>query len=182
MRLAALRGWLERARRSYDPLGTHGDAAAFGDADMPAGAAHDGAADGPASSQGAVSLPSAWSPTRIDIAESLWGEGCVWPGGADEILRMALPFGLSDATSLLLVGGGSGAALQLAGHLGVWVTACEADPGLAAAAGRRVQRAGVALAKRAMVQAWQPAAPVFRALRRFWRPWQRRSVRAARSR
>ena len=52
--------------------------------------------------------------------------------------------------------------MRLAGELGVWVCACESDPVLAAAAARRVQRAGVAMVKRATVQAWNPAAPAFR--------------------
>jgi hypothetical protein len=111
----------------------------------------------------AAAPESAWTPQRIEIAESLWGEGCLWPGGTDEVLRAAVPFGLSAASSLLLLGAGSaGPTLRLAGELGVWVSAYEADPVLAVVAARRVQRAGVALAKRATVQPWTPAAPEFR--------------------
>jgi len=93
----------------------------------------------------------------------LWGEGCLWPGGSDEVMRVAVPFGLSAASSLLYLGAGTvGPTLRLAGELGVWVCACESDPTLAAIAAKRVQRAGVALAKRATVQSFDPAKPAFR--------------------
>lgn len=106
---------------------------------------------------------SAWTPLRLEIAEALWGDGCHLPGGTAEVLRLAAPLGLSAASSLLFLGAGSGGpTLRLAGDLGVWVCACESDPVLAAAAAKRVQRAGVALVKRATVQAWNPAAPAFR--------------------
>jgi hypothetical protein len=146
MRLTAVRAWLGHARR---------------DQARSAG----GVADAPVQPAPVAAAPAAeplWSPARIEIAESLWDDGCLWPGGADEILRLALPLGLSAASSLLLLGGGSAAALRLAGDLGVWVTICESDKVLATAAARRVQRAGVALAKRAAVQPWTPSAPAFR--------------------
>jgi len=95
-------------------------------------------------------------------AEALWGEGFIGPGGADEIKRLTAPFGLSAAHSLLLVGAtAGGAARTIAADLGVWVTAYESDPDLAEVAARRLQRAGVALAKRATVAVWHPNAPAF---------------------
>jgi len=104
-----------------------------------------------------------WSAPRIELLDQLWGEGCLWPGGTDEVLRVAVPFGLSAASSLLLLGAGSaGPTLRLAGELGVWVTACESDPVLVALAAKRVQRAGVALAKRATVHGFDPSLPAFR--------------------
>lgn len=162
MRLAAWRKWLVgggwRHAKSWDA--EQDDALDAGDLpdDTAPYVAH-----GSAEPAGADAAPvSPWSQTRIEVTESLWGEGCIWPGGADEVLRLAIPLGLSDASSLLLLGGGSGAALRLAGDLGVWVTICESDPLLSAVAGRRVQRAGVALAKRATVKPWNPEAPAFR--------------------
>ena len=111
----------------------------------------------------AAAPESAWTPQRIEVADRLWGEGCLWPGGTDEVVRVAVPFGLSAASSLLYLGAGTvGPTLRLAGELGVWVFACESDPLLAAIAGKRVMRAGVALAKRATVQSWDPAMPMFR--------------------
>jgi hypothetical protein len=153
MRLTALRRWL--GRHDF----THGSPGEPVHDEVPA-AGHPPTVAGAGDAQ--IAAAGGWPQPRIDIAESLWGEGCLWPGGADEILRVAIPLGLSDASSLLLVGGGSAAALRLAGDLGVWVTICESDPMLAAAAARRVQRAGVALAKRATVQSWTQAAPAFR--------------------
>jgi hypothetical protein len=106
---------------------------------------------------------SAWTLQRIEVADRLWGEGCLWPGGTDEVVRIAVPLGLSAASSLLYLGAGTvGPTLRLAGELGVWVFACESDPLLAAVAGKRVMRAGVALAKRATVQSWDPSTPMFR--------------------
>jgi hypothetical protein len=106
--------------------------------------------------------PRTWSPARLAQAEALWGEGFVGPGGAEEIRRLTAPFGLSAAHSLLIVGAGAGgSARAMAAELGVWVTACESDPDLAEVAARRLQRAGAALAKRASVARWDPAAPSF---------------------
>ena len=154
MRLLELRGWLGRMRRSEGRHPLLSTLALAGTADV---AAPDvAAADHPA-------FDSPWTQLRLEIAESLWGEGCLLPGGTDEVLRLAVPLGVSAKSSLLLLGaGGGGPTVRLAGELGVWVTAYEADPVLAAMAARRVQRAGLALAKRATVQAWDPAAPSFR--------------------
>ena len=96
-----------------------------------------------------------WTDSRLGAEEELWGEGYLMPGGGAEVLRLAAPLGLSAASVLLLVGAGAGgAACTLAGTRGVWVTAFESDPELAARAARRIQRAGVALAKRATAQRW----------------------------
>jgi hypothetical protein len=106
--------------------------------------------------------PPDWSALRLQVVETLWGQGFVLPGGAEEVLRLAAPLGLSAASSLLIVGVGSGGALlRLAGDLGVWVRGFEAEPFLAETASRRVQRAGAALAKRATVERWTRAAPDF---------------------
>jgi hypothetical protein len=105
---------------------------------------------------------SPWTPTRLDVADELWGEGAIAPGGAEEVMRLALPFGLTAQTSLLLLGGGGGAAMRLSGELGVWVQQFESDAALANAGAKRVQRCGIALAKRASVATWDPAAPAFR--------------------
>ena len=42
-----------------------------------------------------------WPSARIGVAEALWGEGFLFPGGAAEVLRLAKPFGLTAASSLL---------------------------------------------------------------------------------
>lgn len=99
---------------------------------------------------------------RLTQSDALWGDGFQWPGGEAEVMRLAAPLGLSAAHSLLFVGaGGGGPARAIASTLGVWVTGYEADPALVAIARRRVQRAGVPLAKRAKIEPWDPAAPAF---------------------
>src|ERR1700687_3551744 len=44
-----------------------------------------------------------WPSARISVAEALWGEGFLFPGGGAEMLRLATPLGLSAASRLLLV-------------------------------------------------------------------------------
>jgi cyclopropane fatty-acyl-phospholipid synthase-like methyltransferase len=156
MMLAGLRNWLGRGghapRQAAGPLA----AAAYALAGAPAAAASGMAAP-------AAHIPVLWSESRIAMAEELWGEGYLSPGGASELARLAAPLGLSAASSLLLLGAEMGGpAHTLAGELGVWVAAHEADPQLAARAALHIQRAGKALAKRASVAAWNPQAPVFR--------------------
>ncbi len=111
----------------------------------------------------AVAPPERWTPARIAIADELWGDGNVFPGGEEEVLRLAVPLGLSAASSLLLLGAaGGGPARAVAGGLGAWISGHEADPALAAVAAWRLPRAGKVVAKRAMVVPWDPQASVFR--------------------
>ena len=64
----------------------------------------------------------------IATVEALWGEGYIVPGGEAETLRLAKPMGLSAASSLILVGAGTGGpARSIASNLGVWVTGFEAN-------------------------------------------------------
>ncbi len=101
-----------------------------------------------------------WPSARISVAEALWGEGFMFPGGASETLRLAKPLGLSEASSLLLVGAGSGGAPRIiASEFGGWVTGYEANAHLAELANERNQRAG--LGRRAQVEMWDPLAPKF---------------------
>jgi hypothetical protein len=101
-----------------------------------------------------------WPSARIGIAEALWGEGFLSPGGAAETLRLAKPMGLSAASSLILLGAGSGGSTcSIATSLGVWVSGFEANARLAALANERSVCAG--LGKRAQVDTWDPRAPKF---------------------
>jgi SAM-dependent methyltransferase len=101
-----------------------------------------------------------WPSARIGVAEALWGEGFLLPGGAAEVLRLAAPLGLSAASSLLLIGAGTGGPPRcIAEQFGVWVTGYEANPRLAALANARSQGAG--LGRRAQVEPWDPLAPKF---------------------
>jgi SAM-dependent methyltransferase len=99
-----------------------------------------------------------WPSSRIAVAEALWGEGFLFPGGADEVLRLAKPLGLSAASSLLLIGSG-GAPRRVAAEFGVWVTGYEANARLLEVANERSRRAG--LGRRAQVEPWDPQAPKF---------------------
>jgi hypothetical protein len=162
MRLPDLRKWLSLARRPRAPA----EVAPVSD-----GGAHDEAQEDPHARElrerleavAAATPNPAWTAQRLEVTDLLWGKGCLWPGGSDEVLRVAVPFGLSNSSSLLLVGAGNaGPALRLASDLGVWVGGFEADPVLLEAAAARLQSAGAALAKRTSVQRWNPSAPAFR--------------------
>ena len=112
----------------------------------------------PPSAEAAVSRP--WCDERLSVSDALWGEGYQLPGGEMEVLRLAKPLGLSAASSLLLLGAGSGgAANSLVSHLGVWVNGFEADADLAAAATHRVGLSGPG--KRVRINRWDPSEPVF---------------------
>ena len=101
-----------------------------------------------------------WPSARISVAEALWGEGFLFPGGGAEVLRLAKPLGLSAASSLLLIGAGSGGPPRcIAEEFGVWVTGYEANARLVELANERSQRAG--LGRRAQVEPWDPLAPKF---------------------
>jgi cyclopropane fatty-acyl-phospholipid synthase-like methyltransferase len=101
-----------------------------------------------------------WPSARIGVAEALWGEGFLLPGGGAEVLRLAAPLGLSAASSLLWIGAGSGGPPhQIAAEFGVWVTGYEANTRLAVLANDRSRRAG--LGRRAQVEFWDPLAPKF---------------------
>ena len=101
-----------------------------------------------------------WPSARIGVAEALWGEGFLFPGGDAEVLRLVNPLGLSAASSLLLIGAGSGGPSRcIATEFGVWVTGYEANPRLLELANERTRRAG--LGRRAQVEPWDPLTPKF---------------------
>ena len=101
-----------------------------------------------------------WPSARISVAEALWGEGFLFPGGHEEAVRLAKPLGLSEASSLMFLGAGTGGAPRgITAELGVWVTGYESNPRLTALANERNLRAG--LGRRAQVEPWDPFAPKF---------------------
>ncbi len=105
--------------------------------------------------------PPKWNHDRLKITDALWGQGYQFPGGEIETLRLAKPLGLSKASSLLLIGAGSGgAACSLSIQFGAWVSAFEADPDLVATAIDRITRRN--LTKHAQTEAWDPEEPRFR--------------------
>ncbi len=101
-----------------------------------------------------------WPALRLEVADALWGDGFQFPGGEAETMRLVKPLGLSAATSLLVVGAGSGGPpCCIAADMGVWVTGYEADRELLNAATERSLRAG--LSRRAQIESWDPEAPSF---------------------
>jgi cyclopropane fatty-acyl-phospholipid synthase-like methyltransferase len=101
-----------------------------------------------------------WPAERQEVVDALWGEGFQFPGGEAETLRLVKPLGLSAATSLLLVGAGSGGPpCSIASDLGVWVTGYESDHELLNAATDRSLRSG--LSRRAQIASWDPESPSF---------------------
>jgi cyclopropane fatty-acyl-phospholipid synthase-like methyltransferase len=109
---------------------------------------------------GAPMPPTHWNRERIALADSLWGEGFIFPAGEQETLRLANPLQLTEASSLLLVGAGTGGpACCIAEQLGAWVTGFEADPDLAVVATERSTRSG--LGRRAAIRTWDPQVPNF---------------------
>jgi hypothetical protein len=165
MHLPDLRKWLALGRRHRAPSDAVASPGGRLRLDEPGGsgrkqvdpefAAHLAAID-------ALAGDSAWDRDRLGVADELWGEGCQWPGGTDEVMRCTVPFGLAPSSSLLLLGAGAaGPTVRIATELGIWVSGFEADPVLALVAERRIQKAG-AVAKRSSVQALDLAKPVFK--------------------
>ena len=103
---------------------------------------------------------TAWPASRLALANQLWGQGFIIPGGEIETLRLARPLGLSAASSLLMVGAGSGGpATSVARNLGAWVTAMDNDASLLAAARGLTNR--LQMGKKVTIKAWDPENPVF---------------------
>ncbi len=101
-----------------------------------------------------------WSVERMEVVDALWGDGFQFPGGEAETMRLVKPLGLSTATSLLLLGAGSGGPpCCIASDLGVWVTGYESDQDLLNAATDRSLRSG--LSRRAQMASWDPESPSF---------------------
>jgi SAM-dependent methyltransferase len=102
----------------------------------------------------------AWPAARLELVHHLWGPGFVFPGGEIETLRLARPLGASAATSLLMVGIGSGGPASIvARNLGTWVTGLEADPSLLGAARSLVKRAQ--LGRKVSLKPWDRENPAF---------------------
>jgi SAM-dependent methyltransferase len=156
MLLAEVRHWLgvgqaRMAARSRPPISSVPDA--------------DPGEDAPAAVDDAFAPQSAgapWPAARIAMAEALWGEGFLLPGGPEEVMRLARPLGVSAAATLLMLGAGlGGPPVAIASKLGAWVSGFESDPALLVRARVRAARAG--LGKRVAIEDWSPERPAFRA-------------------
>ena len=168
MRLARLRNWFGRA----SPGNTQGllAQATLAELSDERGGAAPSASLFPGGNRprepGAIaggSPVSDWSAVRVGVVEELWGEGFLNPGGEEDLLRLAAPLGLSDKTSVLLLGAGTGGGARvLAEACGAWVSGYEADETLTALASARLKKAGGNVARRATVATWNPQAPLFK--------------------
>lgn len=104
-----------------------------------------------------------WNPSRLLVAQHLWGDGYVTAGGGGEARHLITPIGLSSAATVLLLGAGAGGvAALMVSEFGTWVVGYEADPELQAAAVEHLRVAGSAVTKRATVELFDPLAPQFR--------------------
>ncbi|MBI3710936.1 MAG: methyltransferase domain-containing protein [Proteobacteria bacterium] len=102
-------------------------------------------------------VPDKWSGARIKVAELIWSDGFSFPGGAEHVLKMVKPFGLTKEKSFLDLGCGLGGATRAINKtLGVWALGMEASQGLATAGMGKSEMAG--LAKKAPIQWFDPAA------------------------
>jgi len=96
-----------------------------------------------------------WETHRIRMLQAVWGEGFWAPGRREYGQRLAKPFGLTPAMSLLDLGAGlGGPARACVEEFGVWVSGVERDPELAAAGKEISTLAG--LAKKAEIAPYDP--------------------------
>jgi hypothetical protein len=155
MQLPPFRSWLGQA---------FGHPADPDQADVPVSALTELASGVLATDPAASARPAHWTPSRLLVAERLWGKGYVTAGGGREAKHLATPIGLSSAATVLLLGAGAGGIAELlVRDFGAWVVGYEADPQLLAAAIDHVRLAGAAVAKRATIDPLDPLAPSFRA-------------------
>jgi ubiquinone/menaquinone biosynthesis C-methylase UbiE len=85
-----------------------------------------------------------WNPSRILVAELLWGKGEVIPGGSERTMEMVASFGLQKESNVLNIGAGLGGALRvIANKFDVWVSAYEANAQLAEAGIEMCHKAGL---------------------------------------
>lgn len=96
-----------------------------------------------------------WTATRVEVAETLWGQGFTTPGGEEYAQNLARPLGLNPAMSVLDVGAGLGGFCRsIAQKPGCWVVGLEASPALAKMGMER--SAAAELAKKAPIRPFDP--------------------------
>jgi cyclopropane fatty-acyl-phospholipid synthase-like methyltransferase len=93
--------------------------------------------------------------SRMTVAQWLWGEGFVMPGGAEYVLELVKPFGLTPAMSMLDLSAGLGGPARVIAHaFGTYITGLERSPERAK---RGMEMSTAAnLAKRATIVHYDP--------------------------
>lgn len=96
-----------------------------------------------------------WQTTRVLLAQMLWGEGFSLPGGPEEACKLAKPFALDPAMTVMELGAGlGGGARAIVEQFGVWVSGYEPDRELAEAGMQLSTQAG--LGKKAEIGLCRP--------------------------
>lgn len=94
-----------------------------------------------------------WSAGRIKVAETLWGQDFLSPGGADHTMYLVKPFGITSAMSVLDLAAGLGGAVRtIAEQYKAWTTGLEPSPMLAELA--QARSVAKKLEKQAPVQSY----------------------------
>ena len=76
-------------------------------------------------------LKEPWQPERIAMAQAIWGEGFIMPGGIGYVTYMVKPLGLTNESVVLDIGAALGGPARLmAKAFSSWVTGLESDAGL----------------------------------------------------
>lgn len=97
-----------------------------------------------------------WNATRVEVAETMWGEGFLTPGGASYAPLLVKPLALSKEMSLLdLTAGLGGLARAVVGETGCWVTGLDVSEPVAKLGMERSVKAG--MEKQAPVKPYDPA-------------------------
>ncbi len=69
---------------------------------------------------------SLWSETRLNVAEMVWGEGFLGPGGEEYVHELAIPLALNSKQTVLYLGAGlGGPARYISNEADLWITTME---------------------------------------------------------
>jgi cyclopropane fatty-acyl-phospholipid synthase-like methyltransferase len=101
---------------------------------------------------------------HIKVAQQVWGEGFIRPGGAAAILTLVKPFALNPSMTVMDFGAGLGGGTRaVSEEFGVWVNGFEIDPILAAGGQELSVKKGAKKAevKPCTMQDFQPKAASF---------------------
>ncbi len=97
-----------------------------------------------------------WTADRIGVAETLWGQDFLTPGGAEHTTYLVKPFGINPSMSILdLAAGLGGAGRTIARDYKAWVTGMEPSALVARMGMERSEKAG--MGKQAPVLHYDPA-------------------------